>query len=762
MGVMKPGTKRIFHCGRVHTLCLLLVLLLGQQFALQAQDFVFAQLAGSPINTTGWNLQGAARVGNSPGSTGDREVILTDPVNTTSGAIFFNTPINLSQCKKWIAEFEFRIFDGSVADGLAFCYLDVPPSGFVSGGGIGIPATANGLKVVLDTWRNCGTDQVPKVQIRWGTGYEECTNQPTRNNNDNALSFIRSATYNRCRIEYDEGVIRVLLNGTEYLTGIQNFNFTGFFGFTASTGGFNDRHSIRNVRIFTEMPPSLAAPAGEVSFCTGGAAQLGTTPTPGYLYQWNPITGLSASNIANPVVSLPNPGPADVEVTYIVQTAFADRPGCTSRDSVRVKVLANPAVFFSHDTTCTSNPVVNFVNNTTRNGQVQPDMTYVWDFGDPASGAANASTLVNPQHTFSNPGSFSIGLMATSAEGCVTAIGREINPFAAPPEADFRILGDSCSGYDITFLPEVEQQGSFPLTYTWQFGDGSTSTVPAPVHRYAAGGTYSARLEVSNPYCPPVAFGRTVAIRPSPEVVLGALPGNLCLNAPARDLPVANIGNGIAGTGTYQGPGVQNETFMPRQAGIGVHALQYVFAGTNGCSDTARWTQEVLALPTVSAGPDRVSLEATPVQLDGSVGAEVDSFAWQPPLHLSNPALLNPIANPPADQLYIITAMGQNGCSAADTMQVTVLPGLFIPNAFSPNGDGINDVWLIRNLDAYPRAEMRIFDRYGQIVFSATGYAQPWDGRSAAGVPLPAGVYYFILDPKSGASVRQGSVTILR
>jgi hypothetical protein len=165
-------------------LCAFSFLLLNT-FSSQSQDYEFASLKGIPINTTGWNMQGNARVGNTPGSTGNGEIILTEPVNFQSGAIFYNTPINLSQCKKWIAEFDFRIGDGTFADGIAFCYLDVPPSGFVAGGGIGIPATANGLKVVIDTWLNCGTDRIPKLQIRWGAGYDECNGQPTRNNNDN-------------------------------------------------------------------------------------------------------------------------------------------------------------------------------------------------------------------------------------------------------------------------------------------------------------------------------------------------------------------------------------------------------------------------------------------------------------------------------------------------------------------------------------------------------------------------------------------------
>src|SRR5688572_33375865 len=78
-----------------------------------AQSYVFAQLNGNPINTAGWNLQGNAYVSNVIGSSA---VILTNPLNTKSGAIFYNQPINLGQCTQWTVEFDFRMYDGTMAD----------------------------------------------------------------------------------------------------------------------------------------------------------------------------------------------------------------------------------------------------------------------------------------------------------------------------------------------------------------------------------------------------------------------------------------------------------------------------------------------------------------------------------------------------------------------------------------------------------------------------------------------------------------------
>lgn len=223
---------------------------------LHGQAVIFAELQGQPnMNTSGWNLTGAAQIGDTPGDADafNNELILTTPINTTSGAAFFGQPIDMSVCDRWIASFEFRIFDGTAADGIAFCFLDVPPTGFVNGGGVGIPATANGLKVVFDTWDNgCGAN--PELQIYSGPGYDECF--PTLfkvQNIGGQLNFMRSNTYNTVQIVYDSGYIDVIVNNTLWAGGVlAPAAFTGYVGFTASTGGSNDRHSIRNVQIYTD------------------------------------------------------------------------------------------------------------------------------------------------------------------------------------------------------------------------------------------------------------------------------------------------------------------------------------------------------------------------------------------------------------------------------------------------------------------------------------------------------------------------------
>ncbi|GAA3956952.1 gliding motility-associated C-terminal domain-containing protein [Mucilaginibacter dorajii] len=90
-----------------------------------------------------------------------------------------------------------------------------------------------------------------------------------------------------------------------------------------------------------------------------------------------------------------------------------------------------------------------------------------------------------------------------------------------------------------------------------------------------------------------------------------------------------------------------------------------------------------------------------------------------------------------------------------------VVKGIMIPNTFSPNGDGINDTWSIKNLETYTNCSVKIYTRYGQQVFKSSGYYKPWDGTNN-GAAMPFGTYYYVINLNNGDSLLSGYVTILR
>jgi len=107
---------------------------------------------------------------------------------------------------------------------------------------------------------------------------------------------------------------------------------------------------------------------------------------------------------------------------------------------------------------------------------------------------------------------------------------------------------------------------------------------------------------------------------------------------------------------------------------------------------------------------------------------------------------------------FYVTAVSGTCESARAEIDVSVgLSNSDIANVFTPNGDGKNEYWQIKNIENYPNATIQVFTRYGQRVYNSTGYSKPFDGKN-----LPAGVYYYIINLSSSCNILSGSLTIIR
>jgi gliding motility-associated-like protein len=137
------------------------------------------------------------------------------------------------------------------------------------------------------------------------------------------------------------------------------------------------------------------------------------------------------------------------------------------------------------------------------------------------------------------------------------------------------------------------------------------------------------------------------------------------------------------------------------------------------------------------------------------------NYKWSPVEGLSNPDIANPLATPTKTTTYTVVVSNGGDCEATAEITITVIPRITIVNTFSPNRDGINEVWEIQNIEQYPEATVEIFNRYGAPVFKSNGYAVPWDGTNK-GNPLPLATYYYIIRLNQNEKPFTGSVTIIR
>jgi gliding motility-associated-like protein len=188
-----------------------------------------------------------------------------------------------------------------------------------------------------------------------------------------------------------------------------------------------------------------------------------------------------------------------------------------------------------------------------------------------------------------------------------------------------------------------------------------------------------------------------------------------------------------------------------------------VKVSNDGCyDDTKSVTVTVNQNPTANAGGDKVIFEGQSVQLNGAIGGDnISNYYWTPTTGLDNPNSITPNASPTDNITYTLNVISQTCGIATSSVSVKVYKKITIPNAFTPNNDGTNDLWNIDALITYPSCQVMVFDRNGQKVYQSIGYPKPWDG-TRGGSPLPTGTYYYVIDLKNNTPKLSGWVVIVR
>ena len=741
-----------------------------------AQSFVFAQLTGSPVlNTQGWNLNGNAYVGDTPGDVDNfnDELILTNAIGTQSGGVFFAQPLNLGLCSNWIVDFDYRIWGGNAADGLAFCFLQVPPVGFINGGGIGIPGTANGLKVVLDTWDNgCGAN--PELQIYNGVGYGECYAGIVKlTNTGGILNFIRGNTYRSVRIIYNNGAISLLINNILYLTANFPINFNGYMGFTAGTGGANDQHSIRNVIIYTAQATSNAGL--DVQTCPNDNVSIGVANNPAFSYSWSPTIGLSNANVSNPTVNIPNNTNLPITQTYTVSTTLMTSPGvCSTTDQVVVTV--NPS-FISNltDTICDGstyffngtpiNSSGNYIDSLTTYSGCDSVVTLDIVFSNNPTVTSpdlqlclGDSTLLIPSgattYTWSPTVNFvdNLGqmwvnptvtsnyvLQGTNLEGCIDldTVIVVVNPL---PNIQLIVSDNS-----VCFGSPVQFNASGGDSYSWTGQDlnmyiGDNQLInPLNSGMYVVIGTSVSGCTSSD--------STFILVNPIPSISAIPESSEICFGE--------YVSFQILGADFYQWSNGQSSTIYTYQPLIS-ESLTIIGTTTFGCTDTTQVAVIVHPNPIADFILDRnllTSDDPTITISNLSSGNLVNLWDFgdgnQLVNNLNSIEYFYPFSE--GDYLIKLTVSSIDGCMDS-TEQLIQIKGdviYYVPNCFTPDGDEFNNSFLPIFTSGFDpmNYELTIYNRWGEIVFVSENHLTAWNG-SYNNMICPDGIYSYIIKYK--------------
>lgn len=243
------------------------------------------------------------------------------------------------------------------------------------------------------------------------------------------------------------------------------------------------------------------SPLANFSFGTSGCAltplqftDLSQTNGGPSITVWNWNFGDPASG-ANNISTTQNPTHAftsgGIDTVRLIVT---NANGCLDTIKKTVTINAAPVAIFSADTSCLASPTLFTDASTTPTGTIA---AWLWNFGDPASGANNTSTMQHPTHIYLVQGTYFVKLQVTNSSQCVkdTTMQIVVNP---KPAAMFQYAA-SCVNTGTLFTDMSTAPGSSIKNWTWDFGDGSpVATVQNPTHTYTSAGTYQVKLKVSN------------------------------------------------------------------------------------------------------------------------------------------------------------------------------------------------------------------------------------------------------------------------
>ncbi len=197
-------------------------------------------------------------------------------------------------------------------------------------------------------------------------------------------------------------------------------------------------------------------------------------------------------------------------------------------------------------------------------------------------------------------------------------------------------------------------------------------------------------------------------------------------------------------------------------------SINYKVILTNGfgCKDSANIEINVYRKPQVFAGFDLKIEKGDTIKLDKAWAKGTDiNIAWSPNIFIDPINEPNPIVYPEQDIIYTLKAISNLGCGAAtDEITVKVFKDVFVPDAFTPNGDGLNDVFRIYAGDGYQVKHFDIYNRWGNKIYSSADINFSWDGRWL-GQLQPSGtfVYYLELVKQNGKKIiKKGTITLIR
>ena len=442
--------------------------------------------------------------------------------------------------------------------------------------------------------------------------------------------------------------------------------------------------------------------------------------------------------------------------TYSVELTASTASGCSSSISKLVSIYYMPTASFTFADVCLGN-TMNFANGS---NITSGSLTYEWDFAD----GSFPSAVNQPVHLYSVDNSYDVELIATSNNNCKDTVIQTITVHPLPVVGFIAdpVCHLDTSMFDDTSSINTSNSPASLVSYSWDFGDGSSSTSADPSHKYLNDQTYNVILMVtSNEGCVSQ-LSQAVIVNPMPYPNFEVT--DACVGAPVL---FVNTTQSAATSTSYGWNFGDNNVSIATEpihyySAAGFYQVWLVATTGEQCVDSIPKYAEVFSLPLPNAGIDTSVSQGFPVGLEGYYPGAI-GYNWTPTESLSNNTISNPDATPLETTTYYLEVTDIYGCQNVDSMVVNVIEDfkLFIYNVITPDGNGQNDTWKITNIETFEGADIYVYDRWGGEVLSVKGYQNDWEGVSGTD-QLPDGTYYYVIKAIETDKVYKGSLTVLR
>jgi gliding motility-associated-like protein len=457
----------------------------------------------------------------------------------------------------------------------------------------------------------------------------------------------------------------------------------------------------------------------DTTVCVGDTLGL-TVGQPGDQVSWRSTQGLAIDGLRSVTITLAQ--------TDTLVASLTNALGCVLRDTLVVRTYAQPVVNVGSDTSLCANHTLLLMA-----GQAEDSVN--WYAAQRGRLATNA-----PQLTYVAQQTDTMWAEVFNPSGCVAydTVVVAVHPLPAAEAGGKRLI---CLGESTTLGEPAEPD----FTYDWQPATSlSDVTIAQPIATPDTTTTYVLRVTNARG-C--VDYDTVVVLVNPPTQLDAGVDRAICRGEstilggePTAQEALLDYRYTWSPTTSISDASVANPTATPQQT------TTYTLVTQAGdCSlDTAYVTVTVNDLPETTVSEDITigAGEAVPLLATGGV-----SYAWFPSAGLSRSDVSNPTASPTVTTTYAVTVTNERGCHRDETVTVTVDNRVFIPNLFSPNGDGRNEAFKVYGA-GIARLELQVFDRQGNRVFFSRNVAEimesGWDGTQR-GAPLPSGSYRWMI-----------------